>query len=666
MIGHSKRLGRIVALATGLALLGLARALPAAPEPAPFAFTDAQLAHGKVVYLTSCSGCHGARLEGGGSFALAGQPFARRWEQGDRSYGDLAHALHAMPKTSPGSLPEADYDALMAFILSSNGFAPAAMAQAGDPRVILTAPGSAPAGTTPRLKAPKMLPAKPETVTASETSAPNDAELLAASSSDWLMFNRSYAGNRASTLDQINAGNVARLQPVCMMSLGVLGSFQGSPLIYKGMGYVGSTYGVWAFDAATCQRKWSYSYTPDGAEGIATSRGIALYDGKVFKGTPDGHLIALDMTTGKLLWDTHVADGAQGYSIGAAPVAFEGKVIVGLAGGDYGNTGHVYAFDARTGDVVWTFDVIDRKTWPKGSDNGGGGTWTSVAIDPVKRQVFVPVGNPSPDYYLPARPGSNLYTNSVVALDVATGKVAWYVQQLAQDYHDWDTSAAPILYDQDGRHYMAVGTKAGYVYIYDRDSHQLIAKSNVVPRLNDTLPFSDKPLYVCPGTASGVEWNGPAYDPASKSLFVNTVHWCATWTAKAPEGPKPGSWYVEADLTMDPPEKLRGQTYGLDAATGRELWKREAPKPMVGAITPTAGGVVLTGGGDGMFLALDPKTGRELYRFNTGSAISGGVATYMVGGRQYVAVATGGVGLQPFGEIGAPTVILFALPSDTP
>ena len=117
---------------------------------------------------------------------------------------------------------------------------------------------------------------------------------------------------------------------------------------------------------------------------------------------------------------------------------------------------------------------------------------------------------------------------------------------------------------------------------------------------------------------------------------------------------------------MDPPEKLRGQTYGLDAATGRELWKREAPKPMVGAITPTAGGVVLTGGGDGMFLALDPKTGRELYRFNTGSAISGGVATYMVGGRQYVAVATGGVGLQPFGEIGAPTVILFALPSDTP
>jgi glucose dehydrogenase len=183
-----------------------------------------------------------------------------------------------------------------------------------------------------------------------------------------------------------------------------------------------------------------------------------------------------------------------------------------------------------------------------------------------------------------------------------------------------------------------------------------------VRRVNDTLPFSDKPLHVCPGTSSGVEWNGPAYDPESKSLFVNTVHWCATWTAKEPEGKKPGSWYVEADLTMDPPEKTRGFTYAIDAATGKELWKREAPKPMVGAITPTAGGIVLTGGGDGMFLALDPKTGRELYSFDTGAAISGGVATYMVGDRQYVAVASGGVGLQPFGVIGAPHVIVFALP----
>ena len=636
----------------------------AATDPAPFRFTEAQITRGKVAYLTSCSGCHGARLEGGNAVALAGKPFANRWFTGDRSYGDLDHAIHSMPKTAPNSLPKPDYDALMAFILSANGFSPGDTADAGDPRIIVAAPDATSTGA-PKLKPPKQLPAKPDMVVAAETSGPNDAEMIAAAPSDWLMFNRNYPGDRYSSLAGINASNVARLQPVCMMSLGVLGSFQGSPLIYKGVGYVGSTYGIWAFDAATCARKWSYSHTPDGAEGITTSRGIAIYDGKVFKGTPDGHLIAVDMATGKLLWDAHVADGAHGHSIGAAPIAFEGKVIVGLAGGDYGNTGHVYAFDARTGDRVWTFDAIDAKTWPKGSEHGGGGTWTSVAIDSEKKLVYVPIGNPSPDYYLPARPGSNLYTNSVVALDAGSGKVSWYVQQLAQDYHDWDTSAAPALYEQDGRKLMAVGTKEGYLFIYDRESHKLVSKTNIVPRLNDTLPFSDKPLYVCPGTSSGVEWNGPAYDPGSRSVFINTVHWCATWTAKEPEGKKPGSWYVEADLTMDPLEKTAGLTHAIDAATGKILWKREGRDPMVGSITPTAGGIVMTGGGDGYFLALDPKSGRELYRFNTGSAISGGIATYMVGDRQYVAVATGGVGLQPFGEIGAPAVIIFALPSDT-
>jgi outer membrane protein assembly factor BamB len=209
---------------------------------------------------------------------------------------------------------------------------------------------------------------------------------------------------------------------------------------------------------------------------------------------------------------------------------------------------------------------------------------------------------------------------------------------------------------------MAVGTKEGYLFIYDRDTHALISKSEVVPRLNADLPFSDKPLRVCPGTASGVEWNGPTYDPRNKSVFVNSVHWCATWTARKPEGKKPGSWYVEADLTMDPMDKLRGYTHAFDAATGKKLWAREAPLPMIGGITATAGGVVLTGGADGMFLALDPRDGKELYRFNTGGGIGGGVSTYTVGGRQYVAVAAGGYGLSPFGMTGSPAVLVFALP----
>ncbi len=665
MIGESAKPGRspgvVASLAIGLAasLFAIAVTANATASRAGYAFTAAQAASGKAIYARNCAGCHGARLEGAGAPAMTGPAFAMRWLRGDRTLGDLDHAIHAMPKQAPGSLPAWNYRSLLAYTLSENGFAPGAVARSGDPAMRLAAPGGAPHHAT---QAALALPAAPQSVAPASSNAVSDADLLHPADGDWPMFNRTYAGDRWSPLGQITTANAAQLQPVCILSLGVLGSFQGAPLIYRGTGYIGSTYGVWAFDAATCARKWSYTYSPQGPEGIPTSRGLAIYDGKIFRGTPDNHLLAIDMQTGKLLWDAHVADGAESYSIGAAPIVFEGRVYVGLAGGDYGNTGHVYAFDARTGARVWTFDAIDARTWPKGAETGGGGTWTSVAVDPDKKLVFVPIGNPAPDYYLPARPGDNLYTNSVVALDAATGKVAWYVQQLAQDYHDWDTSAAPMLYQQDGKSYMAVGTKAGYLYIYDRDTHALVSKTEVVPRLNDTATFSDKPIRVCPGTASGVEWNGPAYDARSKSLFVNSVHWCATGTAKKPEGRKPGAWYVEAALTMDPVELTRGWTHAIDAATGKQLWAREAPLPMIGGVTTTAGGVVLTGGGDGMFLALDPRDGKELYRFNTGGGIGGGVSTYTVAGRQYVAVAAGGYGLSPFGVTGSPTVLVFALP----
>lgn len=655
---------RFAALAAALVIaIPLTARAPAAPNVRlSFGFGDAQIANGKAVYIRQCASCHGPNLDGPNAPALAGPRFAALWLRGDRTYGDLDHAIRAMPKSAPGRLPAQDYADLMATILAANDFP-------GEPAVrmadLLAAPTSRRAGrgsVSPPLTRPTSLPAPPASVTAAQTSAPNDADLLHPVDSDWLMFNRTYSGGRFSPLAQINVTNVTSLQPACILSLGVLGSFQGSPIIYKGTGFIGSANGVFAFDAATCERKWSYSYSPKGPEGIQTSRGVMVYDGKVFRGTSDGHLIALDMVDGKLLWDAHVADGAAGHSIGAAPVAFEGKVIVGLAGGDFGNTGHVYAFDARTGNRVWTFDTIDAKSWPKGAESGGGASWTSVAVDPEKRLIYIPVGNPAPDELLEARPGANLYTNSVVAVDADTGKVAWYVQQLGQDYHDWDTAAAPILYEQDGRRFMAVGTKAGYVYIYDRDSHLLVSRTNVVPRLNDTLPLTDKPLRVCPGTMSGVEWNGPAYDPGSKSLYVNSVHWCSIYTLKPPEGKIPGSWYLEADVTMDPIELSAGWTRSLDAASGKERWAREAPRPMIGAVTATAGGIVLSGGGDGMFLALDQRDGRELYRFNTGGGIGGGVATYMVGGRQYVAVASGGFGLLPFGVTGAPAVVVFALP----
>ncbi|MDG2005353.1 MAG: PQQ-binding-like beta-propeller repeat protein [Novosphingobium sp.] len=635
-----------------------------AEDPAPTQFTAAEATVGKALFARNCASCHGIGLDNGSAVALKGDTFAAHWLTADKTLRELARAVHFMPKFAPNSLSEEAYHSLTAYILSANGFE-LDLSATLDGKLALIPRGEGNADDKPSGPAlPLNLPASPPTVAQAKTSSPSDAELARADPSDWLMFNRNYAGDRYSTLAQIDTSNAAKLRPACIMSPGVLGSFQSSPLVYKGMGFVASTYGVFAFDAATCERKWDYTYAPAGPEGIQTSRGVAAYDGKLFRGTPDGHLIALDMTDGALLWDVHVADGSAGYSVGAAPIVFDGRVIVGLAGGDYGVPGHVYAFDADTGERIWTFDTIDAESWTIGAEHGGGGTWTTVAVDTEERLVFVPVGNPAPDYYLAARPGDNLYTNSIVALDIDTGKLAWHVQQLAGDYHDWDTSAAPALYEKDGRRLMAVGTKEGFVYIYDRDTQEQVARTPIVPRLNDTLPFTDKPLRVCPGTTSGVEWNGPAFDPSSGSLFVNTVDWCATYTATKPQGYKRGSWYVEADVAYDPPEKMKGWTYALDGATGEVRWSRKAPKPMIGAVTPTAGGIILTGGADGMFLALDASDGSVLYRFNTGAAIGGGISTYMVDGRQYVAVATGGFGLVDFGVRGAPAVVVFALPED--
>jgi alcohol dehydrogenase (cytochrome c) len=652
---HWARIGVVIVILGGAVSLPIPSRAIAAPNS--YRFTSADTERGKLVYTEQCAACHGDDLVGNGAPPLGGGVFRGNWIDSGRSYADLDGAIRQMPKQAPGSLSATDYLGVMAYILAANKMDAIGRVAAGAP----TRASAVTAGPKEQAGTSSVLPASPPSHAKATTSAPAAEELLGESPSDWLMYNRTYKGDRFSPLSQINADNARHLQPVCTLQLGVQGAFQGSPLVYKGMGYVSSVYGVYAFDPVTCARKWTYTYSARGQEGFLTSRGLAIAAGKLFRGTSDGHLIALDAATGELIWDEHVADAAKGYGLGAAPVVYQGRVIIGLNGGDYGLPGHVYAFDARDGHKLWSFDTIDTKHWKKGAEYGGGASWTTVAVDPKDGLVFIPVGNPAPDFLRGVRPGDNLYCDSVVAVRAADGKVAWYVQQLAADYHDWDTAAAPILYEQGGRRFLAVGTKAGFLFIYDRDTHEQVARVSVVTRLNDELPFTETPLRVCPGAVSGVEWNGPAYDPASKLLFVNSVDWCSLYTKREPEGWKPRTQYLEAQIAMDPFDKARGWTRALDAATGTQRWARQAPMPMVGAVTPTAGGVLLTGGGDGHFLALDQRDGQVLYDFNVGAGISGGIATYMVGERQYVAVAAGGFGLLPYGVVGAPSVTVFGL-----
>ena len=262
-------------------------------------------------------------------------------------------------------------------------------------------------------------------------SGPSQEELNTAdqATDSWLMYNKGYMGQRYSPLDQVNADNVSGLRRVCTFDTKDDGGFQATPQMYKGVLFFTQMYRTFAIDAATCKPLWVHKYKPAGTSVLTTNRGVAIADGVIYRGTPDAHLIALDAGTGKPLWDTKVADSSVGYFLSAAPVVYNGRVYIGEAGADWGIKAHMYAFDAKTGKKAWTFDLIPTgsqygaNTWQKADSTatGGGSTWTSYTIDAATGLLYVSVGNPAPDFAAQYRPGDNLFTNSVVALNAETG-----------------------------------------------------------------------------------------------------------------------------------------------------------------------------------------------------------------------------------------------------
>src|ERR1700722_9503333 len=337
-----------------------AGAMPVSADSPPF--TQSQATAGRLVYARACGVCHGANLQGGAAVALSGSAFARTWGDGRHQGSDFFDAIaKQMPKNAPGSLSQADNLALAAFILGANGYATgrAPLTLAGLAGPLPAAPG-AQASNTAATAAAGSFPQPPHMVRPASGSTPQDAQLLGMADGDWLTFNRTLAGDRFSPLAQINAGNAQHLQVKCIAQLGEMGSFETSPIVYDGQMFVTTAHKVLALDAATCAVKWSYNYVPVDPEHLPGNRGVALYAGRVYRGTTDGHLIALDAASGQLLWDARVADGALGYEITGAPVAFEGKVFTGDAGADTGIRGRIYAFDAATGVMQWAFDIVPR------------------------------------------------------------------------------------------------------------------------------------------------------------------------------------------------------------------------------------------------------------------------------------------------------------------
>jgi len=499
---------------------------------------------------------------------------------------------------------------------------------------------------------------------------------------------------RRSLFAQITAANVGQLHQVCAFDAAEAVNFQSGIVAAKGVLYFTLFNHTYAIDAATCQQKWT-NVRPEPDTFLMVNRGVTYSDGRLFRGTGDAHVLALDAASGALLWDVSIGDPKKGESVPMAPIAWNGLVFVGNAGGDnFGVKGRVYALDVATGRVAWQFDSVPDAgpalaTWTKASPKNppsGGATWTSYALDEPSGILYVSTGNPAPDFAHELRPGENLYTNALLALDAKTGHLLAYVQPLEGDFHDWDLAAGPALITtKSGRHFVAAASKDGHVYNIDRSAvsagesgppaaDALVVRSNALVTTSEhsAVPFAtDRETRFCPGVQGGVEWNGPAYHPGLGLLFVNAIDWCTYVKMKPTAQIKgaPGDAWTGAEPAdgwlfgrHDPIEQARGWVTAFDAETGAIKWKNQTPKPMVAAITATAGGLVFTGDLDGNVIAYDAPTGKELWRQATGKAIGGGVISYAAGGKQYVAVATGLNAATWQVKAGPGRVVVYALP----
>lgn len=492
---------------------------------------------------------------------------------------------------------------------------------------------------------------------------------LASDAGDWAGYNRNLAGDRYSPLAEINTGNVGQLKTICNYTLPEVTALQTGPIVVNGTMYFTTDTISYAIDASSCAEKWKTVRHSETPSALGVNRGFAYMNGRLFRGTSDAHVIALDAATGNTVWDSVLDIKGPGITLPMAPVAANGLVYIGNAGGDIaGITGHVYALDANDGHVVWKFDVVPadgpaRATWENPRlPISGGAFWTSFTLDTAKAILYVPSGNPAPDFDIELRKGDNLYTNSVIALDAATGRMLAYNQLVRRDAHDWDVDSPPALVTtRAGRAIVASANKDGLLSILDRSAVNvgqvtgtprtmpLLSQSRTTTRLNANVPLSrNHKTHFCPGIQGGNEWNGAAYSPETNLLYAGAVDWCANVQLKRDTItiPKIGSDYWFGAETpqaqiMDPPAQAKGWLTAYDAESGSVRWEFAAPHPVLAGVTPTAGGLVFAADMGGELYAMDAASGRILWKTDAGQSTGGGIVTYIAGGRQLVGVASG-------------------------
>jgi alcohol dehydrogenase (cytochrome c) len=488
-------------------------------------------------------------------------------------------------------------------------------------------------------------------------------DILKGPGDNWLTYAGDYQGRRHSPLRQITVENAGSLVPKWVHHIPKANGLRTNPIVYNGVMYVTATNEIRAIDARSGRLIWQFKDTR--AKKEVVNRGAALLGDRVFFVTADIHLTALDRRTGAVLWQKKYGSLEDGLFSSAAPLAVKDRVLVGVAGGDTGMRGYVSAFSASTGEELWRTYTIPKpgepgsETWGKYIDYGGGGTWLSGTYDPELNLLYWTTGNPWPDFYGGDREGDNLYSCSLLALDVDTGKMKWYFQFTPHDVHDWDAQAWPVLVDLpfQGRPRKLVlhANRNGFFYVLDRVTGEFLRATKLVDKLDwasgvdakgrpirvpDKLP-TPTGNRVCPGVRGATNWMSPSFNPATGLLYVVTLEQCDVYTSSSKE-PEPKKNFSGGGAGPKPIDVGQFFLRAYDPKTGERKWEYPMTGPgesWAGTVS-TAGGVVFFGDDDGQLVAVDARDGRHLWHFQMGEGLTASPITYAVEGKQHVAIAS--------------------------
>lgn len=494
----------------------------------------------------------------------------------------------------------------------------------------------------------------------------------------WLTYSGDYTSQRHSPLTHITPANVDQLTVQWTFQSGLLGKFEATPIVIDGVMYVtGVNNNAWALDARTGRRFWRYQRNlPDRIPVCCgwVNRGFAVYKNRLYMTTLDAHLIALDMKTGSVIWDVEIDNYKRGYSGTVAPLVVKDKIVIGIAGAEYGVRAFLDAYDAETGKRAWRFWTVPEPgepggdTWPPGAfERGGGSTWVTGSYDPELNLVYWGTGNPGPDLYGGDRKGDNLYTDAVIALDADTGKLRWHYQFTPHDIHDWDAVQVPILADMNvggvKRKLMLWANRNGFFYTLDRTNGKLVVAKPFVnttwakeigpdgrPILLPNNAIAKEGTVTCPGVGGGTNWNSPAFNPSLGLFFVTARDYCDkfySWSQPFLEG----QYYFGGAFQRDK-ERGYGALMAIDPLTATKKWEFKYFAPSSAGVLSTESGLVFAGDSDGNLMAFNARTGKNLWHFQTGGTIFAAPMTFLLDGKQHLILPAGN------------TLFSFALPGN--